>query len=242
MVNTVARSDRSNSRKAALSKLLVLIFLLVTVSVAWRWTPLREAVDFETVIRWQQSFEHYPDAVLWVVGAYVIGGLVLFPVTILNVATVITFGPIVGNAYALLGWLFSASISFVIGRRIGSEALQKIARYGRNPILRQAGQHGFVTVLGTRILPVAPFTVVNLIIGASTIRFQDFILASLVGRIPGIVTLTLFGVQLENFLRRPDGQSLALLGLALLLMLLVSVCLYKHFVSYDARRRKITES
>jgi uncharacterized membrane protein YdjX (TVP38/TMEM64 family) len=67
-------------------------------------------------------------------------------------------------------------------------------------------------------------------------------LASLVGRIPGIVTLTLFGVQLENFLRRPDGQSLALLALALLLMLLVSTWLYRHFASYDARRRKITES
>jgi phospholipase D1/2 len=242
MANTVARSDRSNSRKASLSKLLVLIFLLLTVSIAWRWTPLREAIDFETVIRWQQSLKDYPAALLWVVGAYVVGGLVLFPVTILNVATVITFGPIVGNAYALSGWLFSASISFVIGRKIGSEALQKIAGYGRNRILRQAGQHGFVTVLGTRILPVAPFTIVNLIVGASTIRFQDFILASLVGRIPGIVTLTLFGVQLENFLRRPDGQSLALVALALLLMLLVSTWLYRHFASYDARRRKITES
>jgi len=234
------RSDGSNGRKSALIKLLVLLFLLVTMSIAWRWTPLREFINFETVIRWQGSLKDYPAALLWVVVAYLIGGLVLFPVTILNIATVITFGPIIGNAYAVSGWLFSASMSFGIGRKIGSEALHKIARYGLSRILHQAGRHGFLTVLSMRILPVAPFTIVNLIIGASGIRFHDFLLASLVGRIPGIVTLTLFGVQLENFLREPGSQSLALLAVTLLLMLLVTTWLYKHFASYDARRRNIT--
>jgi phospholipase D1/2 len=231
------RFDKSNGRKSALIKLLVLLFLLITMSIAWRWTPLREFINFETVIRWQGSLKDYPAALLWVVVAYLVGGLVLFPVTILNIATVITFGPIIGNAYAVSGWLFSASMSFGIGRKIGSEALHKIARYGLNRILHQAGRHGFLTVLSMRILPVAPFTIVNLIIGASGIRFHDFLLASLVGRIPGIVTLTLFGVQLENFLREPGSQSLALLAVTLLLMLLVTTWLYKHFASYDERRR-----
>jgi phospholipase D1/2 len=95
------------------------------LSIAWRWTPLKEAIDLETVVKWQQSLKDYPAAFFWVAGAYLIGGLVLFPVTILNVATVITFGPVTGNAYALAGWLFSAAMSFGIGRTAGSTTIQK---------------------------------------------------------------------------------------------------------------------
>jgi phospholipase D1/2 len=235
------RSWGPNGRNKILIRLLVFFVLLLGLSIAWRWTPLKEAVDFETVVRWQQSLKDYPAAFFWVAGAYLIGGLVLFPVTILNVATVVTFGPVAGNAYALAGWLFSAATSFGIGRATGSTAIQRIPRLRLNPVFHEAGRHGFLTVLSMRIVPIAPFTVVNLIIGASGIGFRDFILGSLVGRIPGIVTLTLFGVQLEYFLRRPGVQSLALLALAVLLMALVATWFYRHFGQYDERRRKRTK-
>ena len=70
-------------------------------------------------------------------------------------------------------------------------------------------------MLALRVVPVAPFTLVNMFIGASGIRFWDFFLASLVGRVPGIFTLALFGVQLENALRKPGLASFALLAIIL---------------------------
>jgi phospholipase D1/2 len=231
----VGKSRGRSGGKKFLTRLFVFFVLFLAVSMAWRWTPLKEAVDLETVVQWQQSLKDDPTAFFWVAGAYLIGGLVLFPVTILNVATVVTFGPVTGNAYALAGWLFSAAMSFGIGRTAGSTTIQKIPRLRLNPVFHEAGRHGFLTVLSMRIVPIAPFTVVNLIIGASGIGFRDFILASLVGRIPGIVTLTLFGVQLEYFLRRPGLQSLALLALAALLMLLVATWFYRHFSRYSSR-------
>jgi phospholipase D1/2 len=238
----VGRSRASKSRKKILTRLFVFFVLLLALSIAWRWTPLKEAIDLEAVVQWQQSLKDNPAAFFWVAGAYLIGGLVLFPVTILNVATVITFGPVTGNAYALAGWLFSAAMSFGIGRTTGSTTIQKIPRLRHNPVFHEAGRHGFLTVVSMRIVPIAPFTVVNLIIGASGIGFRDFVLGSLVGRIPGIVTLTLFGVQLEYFLRKPGLQSFALLALAVLLMTLVATWFYNHFVRYDERRRRGTKA
>jgi uncharacterized membrane protein YdjX (TVP38/TMEM64 family) len=231
----VGKSRRPSGGKKFLTRLFVFFVALLALSLAWRWTPLKEAIDLETVVQWQQSLKYDPAAFFWVAGAYLIAGLVLFPVTILNVATLITFGPVTGNAYALAGWLFSAAMSFGIGRITGSTTIQKIPGLRLNPVFHEAGRHGFLTVLGMRILPIAPFTVVNLIIGASGIGFRDFILGSLVGRIPGIVTLTLFGVQLEYFLRRPGIQSLALLALAVLLMVLVATWFYNHFARYSSR-------
>jgi phospholipase D1/2 len=69
-----------------------------------------------------------------------------------------------------------------------------------------------------RALPVAPFTLVNFFVGATRIRFRDFFLASVIGRIPGIVLLTLRGLQVEMFFRQPGLIGLVLLGLTLVLL------------------------
>jgi uncharacterized membrane protein YdjX (TVP38/TMEM64 family) len=93
-----------------------------------------------------------------------------------------------------------------------------------------------------RVLPVAPFTLVNFFVGASGIRFWDFFLASLVGRIPGIVMLTLAGVQIENFLRQPTATRLGLLGLILIAIPLATGWLFKRVASADRRQQDASKS
>jgi phospholipase D1/2 len=224
-------------RKKSLIRISLIFFLLLAAPVAWRWTPLNEWINFEMVVDWQQSIRDYPAAFYLVVGVYLLGSLVLFPVTILNVATVFTFGPILGNAYALAGWLASASMGYGIGYAIGRQMVQKLARSWLDRLMQPAEHHGFLTVLTMRVFPVAPFTLVNFFVGAWSIRFRDFFLASLVGRIPGIILLTLAGVQVENILRRPDAISLMLLGVTLILTPLALGWLFKR-VLMDNQRRK----
>jgi uncharacterized membrane protein YdjX (TVP38/TMEM64 family) len=60
--------------------------------------------------------------------------------------------------------------------------------------------------------------VVNFFVGAARIRFWDFFLASVLGRIPGIILLTLAGLQVELFFRQPGVIGLVLLGLTLILL------------------------
>src|SRR5215472_8694943 len=88
--------------------------------------------------------------------------------------------------------------------------------------------HGMATVLTVRVFPVAPFSIVNLLVGASRIRFWIFLLGSAIGRIPGIIVLALVGIQFENLLHRPKISSLVLLGLILLLIPLATAWLSKR--------------
>jgi uncharacterized membrane protein YdjX (TVP38/TMEM64 family) len=238
----VVRSRRSSERKAALMKGALGFLVLLLVSLAWRFSPLKESVDFETIIGWQQSLKDHPAALLWVVGGYLTGSFVLFPMMVLNVATIVTFGPVLGNVYAITGWLCSAALGFGAGRVMGREGVQKLARSRIHHLLDRAGRHGFLTVLGLRILPIAPFTAVNLFVGAAGIRFADFFFATVIGRIPGLVTLTLFGVQLENFMRRPDLESSVLLALAILLIPLATALLYRRFAAQHVSLRNNAES
>jgi uncharacterized membrane protein YdjX (TVP38/TMEM64 family) len=229
----VAISGATNRRRAALIKPILLFAVLFTVPLIWRWTPLGEWMNVETVLSWQESVKHYPGAGYLVVAGYLLGSLVLFPVVILNVATVFTFGPILGNVYALAGWLASAAMGYGIGRLVGSKITQGLARGWFDRLTRPVGRHGFLTVLMLRVFPVAPFTLVNIFVAVWGIRFWDFFWASLVGRIPGMILVALAGVQVERFLREPGMMAMVLLALTLILVPVVFGRLSRRLLPED---------
>ena len=206
------------SRKVAILTSLILLVLLFAFPAIWTWTSLNHWINLAKIIEWQEAVRNTPAAFYLVVGAYLFGSLVLFPVTILNVATVFTFGPILGNLYALVGWLASAAMTYGVGRMMGCKIVQKLAPLWLEQLMQEARRHGFMTVLTLRIFPLAPFTIVNILMGAWGIGFRDFFTASIVGRIPGLVLLTLAGFQVENFLRQPGVMGVILLGLTLILV------------------------
>jgi len=230
-------TDQRGSRKAAILKSLIIFLTLLAFPALWKWTPLNDWINLETILAWQESMRNNPAAFYLVVGAYLLGSLVLFPVTILNVATILAFGPIRGNIYGLFGWLAGAAMGYGIGRALGRQLVRTVARSRLARLVQPAGRHGFLTVLTLRVFPVAPFTLINFFVGATGIRFRDFFLASIVGRIPGIILLTLAGAQVENLLRQPDVIGVVLLGLTLTLVPFALAQLSKRVVSRHRRPR-----
>jgi phospholipase D1/2 len=234
-------TEKKYSHKKSLLKGFALLFLLLALPAAWRWTPLNQWVDFEKVVVFQETVRGYPAAFLLVLAIYLLATVVLFPMTMLNFATVLTFGPVLGNAYALAGWLLSSIVGYAIGRTLGRDLLHRIAGRWLDRLIQQMGEHGFIAVLTIRVLPVAPFTLANLFVGASGVRFRDFFLASVVGRIPGILVLSVAGIHIENVLRNPSTGNFILLGLVLILIPLLAMWLSKYFAAIHHRQRTSTK-
>ena len=78
----------ARARTVAILKGVLMLLLFLALPALWSWTPLKDWINVATIIEWQESVKHYPDAFFLVVGAYLLGSLFFFPVTILNVATV----------------------------------------------------------------------------------------------------------------------------------------------------------
>jgi phospholipase D1/2 len=190
---------------------------LFTLAALWQWTPLSEWVNFHAVAAWQESLLADPAAPYIIVAAYLLGSLVLFPITLLTAATILTFGPIAGNIYSLVGWLLSAALGYGLGKLLGRDWMQQLIGVRFDCLEQQATRRGLLAVIAVRVVPIAPFTIVNLFIGASGILFRDFVAGSILGRLPGILTLTLFGLQLKSLLNAPAaGNFLVLLAVVLL--------------------------
>lgn len=230
--NGVRRKLQGNDESPALKRPTIIFVLLLVFSLPllWRWTPLRDWINLFTIFEWLRSLRNDPAAPLFVVATYLVGSLVFFPITILTLATVFAFGPLWGNIYALAGWLLSSAQGYFLGRLVGNDVLHKLAGRRLSRYIDRLGRHGFLTVLTVRIVPVGPFTLVNMFLGASAIKFLDFSLASLVGRIPGVVTMTLFGVQVENALRKPGLTTYVLLGITLVVTPIIFTRLFKRFM------------
>ncbi|HEX7933601.1 MAG TPA: VTT domain-containing protein, partial [Paraburkholderia sp.] len=71
---------------------------------------------------------------------------------------------------------------------------------------------GLMAVILLRLMPVAPFSIVNLAAGASHVRFRDFMAGTAIGMAPGVVLATSFARQLVAAVTHPTPLSLMLVG------------------------------
>ncbi|MGA7879028.1 MAG: VTT domain-containing protein [Desulfoferrobacter sp.] len=209
---------------------IALLVGLLVLAAAWQWTPLKHWLNLDLLIGLAKSIRENPLAPFIVIGVFIVGGLVSFPATILIVATAITFGPLHGFIYTLLGCVLSAVCAFGAGHVLGREALRRFAGKRINQLSRQLANRGLLTILIIRFAPVAPFTVINMVAGASHIKFWDFTLGTILGMAPGLFAITLFGDRLEYAIRNPSLKSIALLA-GLIIAILSANVLFRKWLA-----------
>lgn len=198
------------SARKRVATFLLTIAALLALAAAWRWTPLNQWLNVQTVVAALGTFDENPLAPWIVVGGYLVGGFIMVPVTFLVVATVLAFGPLEGFLLALAGSLVSAAATYGVGHVAGRRTIRRVAGSRLNRLSQRFAQRGLLTVIGVRIVPVAPFTVVNLVAGASHIRFWTYMLGTLLGMTPGLIGLSAFMDRLVALVRHPDAVNFAL--------------------------------
>lgn len=194
--------DRQPTRRTLQSLAAILVIILV-LAASWRWTPLGEWLDINAILDHLAALRGEWFAPLVVSLIYILGGLIAFPVTLMIIATGIAFGAWYGFAYGILGAEFSAVVTYGIGHLLGNKTLQRLPHHWISRISRRLAQQGLLAIITLRVVPVAPFTVINLVAGASHIRFQDYALGSLLGMLPGTLALILFSDQVANAIQAP---------------------------------------
>jgi phosphatidylserine/phosphatidylglycerophosphate/cardiolipin synthase-like enzyme/uncharacterized membrane protein YdjX (TVP38/TMEM64 family) len=188
-----------------------MLAVVAVLAAAWQWSPLREWADVDRLAAAAGELAQTPAAPAVAIGIFVAGGLVAFPLTVLVLACILVFGPWPGLPYALLGALASAALTYGAGHALGRDAVRKLAGKRLSELSRRIGRHGLVAVALVRVAPVAPFTLINMMAGASHIRFRDFILGSALGLLPGMLGISLFADRLAALIRTPGPAAFALL-------------------------------
>ncbi|MFP5349204.1 MAG: VTT domain-containing protein, partial [Gammaproteobacteria bacterium] len=210
-----------DERVPAHRRLMLGLGLLVTLlglAAAWKWTPLGEWLNVETLSDYIALFSDGPAAPFIAIGAFLLGGVLVAPVTLLVVVTALAFGPVQGSIYSLVGSVASAALLYGIGHALGRNTVRRLAGSRLNRLSKRLGERGIIAITVLRMLPVAPFSVVNLVAGASHIRFRDFIIGTVLGLLPGVIAINFFVDRVGATFQNPGiGSALALVAVVLLI-------------------------
>jgi phospholipase D1/2 len=216
-------------------KLAGVVLAFVALAIAWQFPPLSTLARPETIGPMLRSLAAEPWAPLLVLGVYVVGGLIAFPVLLLIAATAAAFGPATGLAYAAAGSLLSATVTYAIGVAIGRDALRAVIGPRLKRVQRRIVRGGVLTIAAIRLVPIAPFTVVNLVAGASEIRFSAFFAGTILGMAPGLIVMSALGHQIMRIISGPSAADIALLAAVVAVWLALAGGVQVAFVKFGPR-------
>jgi uncharacterized membrane protein YdjX (TVP38/TMEM64 family) len=188
----------------SLVKAGIVAVVVVALVLAWRYTPLAELADPDWLRARMADIAEASWGPVLVIAIYVVAGLVAFPVMLLIAVTAATFGAWPGMLYAAAGSMASALVTYLIGRRLGADLLRNLLGPRINRISRGIARRGVLAVAAIRLVPVAPFTLVNLVAGASRVRPVDYLLGTALGMASGIALMSTLGSQVFDVLSDPS--------------------------------------
>lgn len=212
----------AKTRRADVARLLRLggvAAALLTLVLAWSYTPLARWADPDVLMPAlagvRDEWWVYP----LLLAAYVVGGLLLFPLTVLLAVTGMMLGPLAGFVTALACSMASAWTGYVAGSWAGAESIRNISGRTFRAIRRGLQNQGVITVAAVRMVPVAPFTVVNMVMGAAGVRMRPYLAGTALGLVPGVLVMTMVGDRLREVWREPDPMNILWFALVAVLWL-----------------------
>jgi uncharacterized membrane protein YdjX (TVP38/TMEM64 family) len=212
---------------------LLLLFVALVGTVGFLFAP----TDLQAVRDWAAGLGA-GGAILFVLG-YAALTLTPVPKNLLTIAAGLVWGFWLALALVYVGALLGATASFVIGRALGREAVERLtgARVAR--LDAALAQRGFLAVLGARLVPIIPFTLINYGAGLTAVRRRDYALGTAIGIIPGsaaYVALGAFGLELGP----PFWIALAVLGVLMLGGVVAATVIRRRNVGSEARPAEST--
>ena len=210
--------SKKHKRGPAWGKLIVIALVLIALAAAWRWTPLAEIVTVENILSWTRAVRGTWWAPIAMVGAYVLGSLMLFPRPVLTLVSVMSFGVALGLVYATGGVILSAAVTYWLGRMMKRDTVRRIAGEDFEKAGEVLRKNGVIAVFGANMLPTPPFAVQNIIAGAARIPLWKFLLGTFLSLIPGILAWTVFGDQLVNAMDQEGKVNYWMIGAAVIFL------------------------
>ena len=158
--------------------------------------------------------------------------LTLFPDSVLAIAGGLIFGLFKGYIYTTIGALIGGTISFYISRYWGRGFIKKLTKEKLDKVEYMINSRGFIIIFLLRLIPLFPFDVISYGAGLTSVKYKDFLLATLLGTIPGILVFTNLGAQVVNI-----GSNNFYISIALLIILFaVSIFLKNKFISKEIKK------
>jgi uncharacterized membrane protein YdjX (TVP38/TMEM64 family) len=138
---------------------------------------------------------HRLSGALVLILAYILACLLLIPGSLLTLGAGFALGLPLGFVAVFLGSNLGATAVFLLGRTLARDWIAcKVAASPRfRAVDRAVSAQGFKVVLLLRLSPAIPFNVLNYALGLTQIPWRAYLLATLLGMVPGTLLYVYVG-------------------------------------------------
>ena len=177
----------------------VLIGVAVALAIPSLRGAMSDAIHGDTASV-RQDLNGNLAGVLLVVWLAMVHVIVWYPAEILDAAAGYVFGFGVGFPLVLGSWVLSGLASYAVGRNFARPLLYRIAGQERFERLeRLVHRGGAPFLLGVRLIPIMPFSLMGYVCGAARIPLWRFTWTTAIGYAPLTAYFTYVGSRLEGF-------------------------------------------
>jgi len=205
---TAGRGDRFMSKRPSALRLgTVALCLSVAIALLWKLGlfQLEDRAALVAVIERVRSTRFIS---IFFVATYAMAAAVGVPATPLTLAGGALFGAPLGIALNWLGEFLAALLAFAIARATGLRAGTRNASNDA-PIGALSRSHAFATLFRLRLVPVAPFALLNAGAAISGMSWKDYIGATALGIVPVTIIYTVSASELLAGAAGSGGRALA---------------------------------
>lgn len=209
------------NKKKIVSITFILIIVLITYFIFKIFTP-------EKIRNIIQS--HGKNSAIIYILLFSILPIFFFPVPILALAAGISFGLFEGVIYTIIGAMINSSIMFIMAKKFAKDKVleifrKKISKKWYDKIINAEKNKGIFIIFLMRLLPIAPYNVINYLSGLTEISFFKYSLATFFGIIPGTFVFLNVGDKAINVYSNEFVISI----IAFIVLTIVSFVLIKKF-------------
>jgi len=206
-----------NSKKIALvgtAALAILLFFLLDLD---RFLTLESLKEHRQLLQ-QMAIDTPLASALVFMAIYIVQTALSLPgAAILSLSAGLLFGSILGTLYAVVAATIGATLAFIVTRYLLHDPVQRKFGTRLEGINQELAQRGFNYLLFLRLVPLFPFFLINLAAGLTRLPLRTFVLATMLGIIPGGFVYVNAGAGLAAINSLGDVASPRVLGSFLLL-------------------------
>ena len=190
--------------KSGVFKLAVFVAIVGAAAlIAWRF-GFFDLAHPAALARAVRAARRQPFIVPLFVAAYAIAVTFGLPGTVFTLAGGAIFGLLWGVLLNWLGASLGATFAYLFAHSLcQGNCRSLLGRYSAT-LEHAAESHGLMATLRLRLIPVVPFNLLNFGAALAGVRFRDYVIATVVGIIPGTIVYTYFA---DSLLRGATGAS-----------------------------------
>lgn len=152
--------------------------------------------------------------------------IAFFPVPILALAAGLLFGFLPGTIYTLIGAVLNSAIMFLMAKVLAKDAVtnllqRKLPENWSSFLFDLDEKRGFGIIFILRLIPAMPYNLINYGTGLTSIKFSSYMLATILGILPGTLVFLNIGNQALNIHKPAFMVSIILLILLTIFSLIL---------------------